>query len=94
MVLLETGTPDTSREIYNEDADDGTRTRNPSVINRGIRSQPQLRNIVMQYTNWINSTPSQQQLLSCLAQWLNVSCLSFSNFTLRFKGDNADNDSI
>ena len=34
---------------------------------------PQLRNdkyIMMQNTNWINSTPSQQQLLSCLAQWL------------------------
>ena len=32
-----------------------------------MRSQPQLRNdkyIMMQYTNWINSTLSQQQLLS------------------------------
>ena len=28
------GTPGTSKEIYNEDVDDGTRTRNPSVINR------------------------------------------------------------
>ena len=38
-----------------------------------MRSQSQLRNdkyIMMQYTNWINSTPSQQQLLSCIAQWL------------------------
>ena len=26
MVLLDTGTPGTSREIYNEDADDETRT--------------------------------------------------------------------
>ena len=34
VVLLDTGTPGTSREIYSEDADDGTRTRNPSVINR------------------------------------------------------------
>ena len=34
MVLLDTGTPGTTREIYSEDADDGTRTRNPSVINR------------------------------------------------------------
>ena len=33
-VLLDTGTPGTSREIYSEDADDGTRIRNPSVINR------------------------------------------------------------
>ena len=33
MVLLDTGTPGTSREIYSEDADDGTRTRNPSVVN-------------------------------------------------------------
>ena len=28
VVLLDTGTPDTSREIYGEDADDGTRTCN------------------------------------------------------------------
>ena len=34
MVLLDTGTPGTSREIYSEDADGETRTRNPSVINR------------------------------------------------------------
>ena len=33
MVLLDTGTPGTSREIHSEDAKDGTRTRNPSVIN-------------------------------------------------------------
>ena len=31
MVLMDTGTPGTSREIYSEDADDETRTRNPSV---------------------------------------------------------------
>ena len=30
MVLLDTGTPGTSREIDSEDADDGTRTRNSS----------------------------------------------------------------
>ena len=38
-----------------------------------MRSQSQLRNdkyIMMQYTNWINSTPFQQWLLSCKAQWL------------------------
>ena len=34
VVLLGTGTPGTSRKIYSEDADDGTRTRNPSIINR------------------------------------------------------------
>ena len=34
VVLLDTGTPGTSREIYSEDADDGTRTRNLSVRNR------------------------------------------------------------
>ena len=34
MILLDTGTPDASREIYSEDADGETRTRNPSVINR------------------------------------------------------------
>ena len=33
VVLLDTGTPGTSREIYSEDADDGTRTRKPPVIN-------------------------------------------------------------
>ena len=38
MVLLDTGTPGTSREIYSEDADDETRTRNPSVINRAVAS--------------------------------------------------------
>ena len=32
VVLLNTVTPGISREIYNEDADDGTQTRNPSVI--------------------------------------------------------------
>ena len=33
VVLLDTGgTPGTSREIYSEDAEDETRTRNPSVI--------------------------------------------------------------
>ena len=28
------GTPGTSREIFSEDADDGTRTRNLSITNR------------------------------------------------------------
>ena len=115
VVLRDTGTPGTSREIYSEDAagetrtrnnsvsassgltigiftvNFSTRTRNPSVsaspsMTIGIltvnfstgtrsscvqynhctsrmRSQPQLRNdkyILMQRTNWINSTPSQQ----------------------------------
>ena len=36
MVLLDTGTPVTGREIYSEDADDGSRTRNPSITNRVI----------------------------------------------------------
>ena len=35
MVLLDTGTPGTSREIYSNDADHGTSR---------MRSQPQLRN--------------------------------------------------
>ena len=34
VVLLDTGTPGTSREIFSEDADGETRTRNPLVINR------------------------------------------------------------
>ena len=34
MVLLDTGTPNTSREILSEDADGETQTRNPSVINQ------------------------------------------------------------
>ena len=34
VVLLATGTPGTSREIFSEDANGETRTRNPSVINR------------------------------------------------------------
>ena len=33
MVLLDTGTPGASRDVSSEDAIDGTRTRNPSVIN-------------------------------------------------------------
>ena len=32
MVLLDTETPGTSREIYSEDADGETRTRNPWII--------------------------------------------------------------
>ena len=32
LVLLDTGTPGTSREIFSEDADGETRTRNPLVI--------------------------------------------------------------
>ena len=39
VVLLDTGMPGTSREIYNEDANDGTRTCNPLVLR-----QPPLRN--------------------------------------------------
>ena len=31
MVLLDTGTPGTSREIYSEDTDGETRTRNPWI---------------------------------------------------------------
>ena len=34
VVLLDTGTPGTSGEIFSQDADDGTRTRNPSITNR------------------------------------------------------------
>ena len=33
MVLLDTGTPGTSREIYSEDADGEIRTRNPWITN-------------------------------------------------------------
>ena len=59
MVLLDTGTPGTSREIYSEDADGADADHCTSQM----RSQSQLRNdkyIMMQYTNWINSTSSQQ----------------------------------
>ena len=34
VVLLDTGTPGTSREIFSEDTNDGTRGRNPSITNR------------------------------------------------------------
>ena len=48
MVLLDTGTPDTSREIFSEDADGETRIRNPSIILSHsislIRCQSQLSN--------------------------------------------------
>ena len=33
VLLVDTATPGNSREIFSEDAVDGTRTRNPSVIN-------------------------------------------------------------
>ena len=33
MVLLDTETPGTSREIYSEDAEGETRTRNPWITN-------------------------------------------------------------
>ena len=33
VVLLDTGTLGTNGEIYSEDADGETRTRNPSIIN-------------------------------------------------------------
>ena len=33
VVLMDTETPGTSRKVYSEDANDGTQTRNPSVIN-------------------------------------------------------------
>ena len=33
MVLLDTGTPGTSREIYSEDAEGEARTRNPWITN-------------------------------------------------------------
>ena len=34
VVLLDTGIPGTSRDVYSEDAHDQTQTRNPSFINR------------------------------------------------------------
>ena len=34
MVLLDTGTPGIRREIFSEDADGETQTRNPLVINQ------------------------------------------------------------
>ena len=34
VVLQDTETPGTSREIDSEDADEGARTRSPSVLNR------------------------------------------------------------
>ena len=34
MVLLDKGTPGTSRKIYSEDADGETRTHNPSILHK------------------------------------------------------------
>ena len=39
VVLLDTGTPGTSREVYSEDADDGTPTRNSSKAIAGKDGQ-------------------------------------------------------
>ena len=36
MVLLDTETPGTSREIYSEDADGETQTRNPGVASSSL----------------------------------------------------------
>ena len=36
MVLLDTETPGTSREIYSEDAEGETRTRNPWITNQWL----------------------------------------------------------
>ena len=65
-----TGTPGTSRESFSEDAKDenfSAGTRNSCVqqnhCTSRMRSQLQLNNdqyVMMQYTNWINSTLSQQ----------------------------------
>ena len=69
VVLLDRGTPGTSRESYSEDANDGTRT------GTRMRSQRQLRNdkhIMMQYTNRITSTLSQQQLFSSISRALGL----------------------
>ena len=38
VVLLDTGTPDTSREIYSEDADDGTRTESHHFQNNLLQN--------------------------------------------------------
>ena len=37
MVLLQKGVPGTRRKIYSEDANDGTRTHNPSVITQMLQ---------------------------------------------------------
>ena len=39
VVLLGTGTPETSRERYSEDADGETRTRNPLVITDALATE-------------------------------------------------------
>ena len=51
VVLLETGTPGTSREIYSEDADGETRTR---YYNRGVPSSCLTIGIIAVLTNWVN----------------------------------------
>ena len=53
-----TGTPGTSGEIYSDDANEIYSEDASSTSWMG--SQPQLSEIMMEYTNWINSTPSQQ----------------------------------
>ena len=37
MILLDTGTPGTSRKIFSEDADDGSRSRSPLLINQALQ---------------------------------------------------------
>ena len=52
MVLLDTGTHGTSREIYSEDANDGTRTRNPLVINRVLNSSKAIAGKELSLASW------------------------------------------
>ena len=58
VVLLDTGTPGTSREIYSEDADDGTRTRNPEprfqTQNRETRTRAIVRENLQFYFGFLN----------------------------------------
>ena len=46
MVLLDTETPGTSRELYSEDANGETQTSNPSVINQMLLPLKQIGQIM------------------------------------------------
>ena len=61
VVLLDTGTPSTSREIYSEIADDGTRTQNPSVINRVLQ---------LLKTNYVSETVIPLYITGCRRKYI------------------------
>ena len=52
MVLLDTETPGTSREIYSEDAEGETRTHNPWITNAELYSSKAIAGKELSLSSW------------------------------------------